>query len=132
MQSIQQEPENDRKLCLPAPCSIQNSHNYIRLVSRETKRDTTVCVINGWCPINDGGTLLIPLETNLKGTPEETPVVWTHSPRKLAATSRLGFAKDGSCRSQLPQLLQRAGKLGCGIYAFGFGALLQNGPGPRF
>ncbi|CAJ1372665.1 unnamed protein product [Effrenium voratum] len=40
---------------------------------------------------------------------------------KVSAILLLTDGQDGSCRSQLPQLLQRAGKLGCGIYAFGFG-----------
>eukprot|EP00438_Fugacium_kawagutii_P005026 Skav210055 [mRNA] locus=scaffold1016:281036:299849:+ [translate_table: standard] len=39
---------------------------------------------------------------------------------RIASGLDLGL-QDNSCRMQLPHLLQRAAKMGCGIYPFGFG-----------
>ena len=39
--------------------------------------------------------------------------------------------QDHSCRAHLPQLLQRASKMGCGIYPFGFGFSVDISRGRR-
>eukprot|EP00434_Breviolum_minutum_P006473 symbB.v1.2.005716.t1/scaffold336.1/size226184/1 len=41
---------------------------------------------------------------------------------KVCAILLLTDGQDSSCKGHLPQLLQRASKVGCGIYPFGFGA----------
>lgn len=41
---------------------------------------------------------------------------------KVCAILLLTDGQDGSCRGPMSQLLQRASKMGCGIYPFGFGS----------
>lgn len=85
----------------------------LRRMDREGQDEATVATLR---MAAGGGTLIASgLELGLQVLEQR------RQRNKVCAILLLTDGQDHSCRAHLPQLLQRASKMGCGIYPFGFG-----------